>query len=342
MMSDSARSGLRGPVKSCTEESIFEHIKDTQVHFEHTTEYNSDGRILLSRNRNTDGSYWATRYEYTASGQLLKTASGIEGNLLKETDYSYDQQGRLQKISTDASGETPVSFRYDERGQKTKIEVSRAEDYRPNVATGGSPFEAADRAPNLPGGGSATTVYDEHDRPTQVQVRNADGELVSRALRTYDAEGHVNEEKQILDDLVSMFPPEVRMKMLDESGLSPDQLRQELGAQLTNLMAGQADTYSVSYRYDSSGHLVHTCRRIFNHLEEVETTYNEHGDVASEITRSTQLAGDDKSTASFSEVHYSYEYDQQGNWTVKTVSYPSSSDAAFQPSTVSKRSLTYY
>jgi hypothetical protein len=259
MMSDRARSGLRGAVKSCTEANIVNDVRS-----EYTTEYSSDGRIMLSRSRNTDGSYWVTRHEYAASGKLLKIASGTEGQALTETHYSYDQQGRLQKITTDGRGETPVSFRYDESGQKTKIEVSRAEDYRPNIATGGgSPFEAADQAPNLPGGGSATTIYDEYDRPTEVQIRDASGELVSRALRTYDAEGRVTEEKQILDNLISAFPPDVQAKLVEESGLSPDQLRQELGAQLTSLMAGKAETYSVSYRYDSSGRLIHISRRIF-------------------------------------------------------------------------------
>lgn len=342
MISDRARYGLRGGVKSCTEESLFLN----EVRFEHTTEYNSDGRVVLSRSRNTDGSFWVTRYEYGASGQLLKITSGT-GQAATETHYSYDHQGRLQKIMTDGRGETPVSFRYGESGQKTKIEVSRAEDYRPNIATAGSPFEAADRAPNLPGGGSATTIYDEHDRPMEVQVRDASGELVSHALRSYDAEGRVTEEKQVLDNLVSTFPPDVKAKILEESGLSPDRLRQELGAQLTSLMAGKAETYSVSYRYDSSGHLIHTSRRILNEEDEVETIYNDQGDVASEITRRVQLAGADESaiaasSARYSEVQNSYEYDQHGNWTVKTVSYRSSCDAEFQSSCVIKRSLTYY
>lgn len=350
MMSDRVTRGLRGPVKSCTEESTFLPMAEagassSEVHFERTTEYDSDGRIVVTRSRNSDGSQWVTRYEYTASGQLLKTGSGIEGKALTETYYFYDQGGRLQKIATDGKDEAPLTFRYDERGRKTKIETSRAEDYRPNMASGGSPFEAADRAPNLPGGGSATTTYDEQDRPTEVQVRDASGELVSHALRAYDALGHVIEEKQILDNPVNMFPPEAQAKMLAESGLSADQLRQEIGAQLRNLMAGQAEMYSVRYRYDSGGHPIHATRRIFNDEEEIETTYNEHGDEESEITRNMRLGGaanDATPAASYSEVRSSYQYDQYGNWTEKAISYRPSPGAAFQSSTVIKRSLTYY
>jgi YD repeat-containing protein len=255
-MSDRVQAGLRGPVKSSHEESSYPNITDAagkalEVRFEHTTVYDPDGRILSARSRNSDGSQWVTRYEYSNSGQLLKIASGTEGQALTETTYSYDPQGRIEKITTNGRTETPVFFRYDEHGGKAKVQTSRASDYRPNVATGGSPFEAADMAPNLPDGGTTTTIYDGHDRPTEVQVRDTNGELANRALRTYDAQGHVSDEKQIYDNLATMFPPETRQKLLDDSGLSADQLRQELHAQLTTLMKGQAEPYSVSYRYDS-------------------------------------------------------------------------------------------
>jgi hypothetical protein len=279
---------------------------------------------------------------------VLKIASGIEGQATTDTIYSYDHSGKLQNISDSNRPDDPVTFRYDEHGRKTKIEISRPADYRSVIAEAGSPFETADRAPNLPGGGSATTIYDEHDRATEVQVRDASGEVVSRAVRTYDAQGHVLEEKQILDHPETIFPAETRAQILEQSGLSPDELQQELRTQLTKLMAGQSGPQSVSYGYDSHGRVSHANRRIFNMQEEIETTYNEHGDVVSEITRSTRLAGEpDPRTPSaglptYSEVRYSYKYDHHGNWIEQLTSYRSSSDAAFQSSTVIKRILTYY
>jgi hypothetical protein len=351
-MSDRAQTGIRGPVKSCREESTYRNMTDAagkalEVRFEHTTVYDTDGRILSTQSRNSDGTEWVRRYTYSNSAHLLKIASGITGQALTETFYSYDQEGRLEKIATAGRSETPVVFRYDERGRKTKMQTSRASDYRPNSATGGSPFEALDMAPNLPDGGTTTTIYNEHDRPTEVQVRDANGELVNHALRRYDAQGHVSEEKQIYDNLlVTMFPPEARQKLLDESGLSTDQLRQELHAQLTEFTKGQAGHYSVSYRYDSGGRLIHTSRRIFNQEDEIDTTYNEHGDTESEMTRSTRPETENELTApglpSYSEMRYSYQYDEHGNWREKTVSYRSNSDAAFQSSSVIKRSLAYY
>jgi YD repeat-containing protein len=319
-----------------------------EVHSAYTTEYDAAGRTLSTRSENSDGSQRVTRHSYDPSGRLLKIASGIEGQATTDTIYSYDHSGKLQNISDNNRPEDPVTFRYDDRDRKTKIEISRPADYRSGIAEGGSPFEAADRAPNLPGGGSATTIYDEHDRATEVQVRDASGEVVSRAVRTYDAQGHVLEEKQILDNPETIFPAETRAQILEQSGLSPEELKQELRTQLTKLMAGQSGLHSVSYGYDSHGRLSLTNRRIFNLQQEIETTYNEQGDVESEITQSTRLVGEtDPRTPStglpdYSEVRYSYKYDQHENWIEQSISYRSSPDAAFQSSTVTKRILTYY
>ncbi len=353
-MSDREQRNLRGPLKSCTEENTFPGTTDVEgktypeVHSEYTTEYDMAGRLLATRSGNSDGSQWVTRYAYDPSGRLLKTTSGVEGQASTETNYSYDEQGRLQKISGDGRTDNPIIFRYDERGRKSKIEISRPVDYRPNVAVAGSPFEVADRAPNLPGGGSATTIFDEHDRATEVQVRDAGGELVNRALRSYDAQGHVKQEKLIWESPEKMFPPEAMARILEQSGLSLDQLQQELRAQFTKLMNGQSGPYSVSNNYDTEGRINHANRRVFNHEEEIETTYNEHGDVSSEITRSTRLVGEPDPTSpapgppSYSEVRYSYKYDPRENWVEQEISSRSSPDAAFQSSTVTKRTLTYY
>jgi YD repeat-containing protein len=157
-MSERKQHALRGSVKSCTEESTHPGMTAAdgktypEVHSEYTTEYDADGRILATRSRSSDGSQWVMRYSYEAPGRLLKTASGVEGKALTETTYSYDHQGRLQYISDGGRCDGPVSFRYDERGRKTKIEISCSADYRPNTAVAGSPFEVADRAPNLPEG----------------------------------------------------------------------------------------------------------------------------------------------------------------------------------------------
>ena len=351
-MSHRDRDAVRGPVRSCTEESTYPGETDSegriqQVRSKSVTEYDAEGRVTARRYIQLDGSAWTTHDTYDASGRLLKSASGMEGQEVTETVYSYDAQGRLQNIRTGARSESPTTFTYDAQGRKTKVENSRAADYRPNLATGGSPFEALDMAPNLPGGGSATTIYDEHDRATRVEVRDAEGTIVNRAERTYDAQGRVIEEKQILDHLETMIPAEARAKIAEQSGLSPDQLREELRAKLTELMAGHSGPYTVSYSYDDQGRPTIMRRRIFNREEEIEAAYNEHGDVSSEITRikpraeeggSSPLAG----MPPYSEVRYSYKYDDRENWIEKAMSYRSSPDGTFQASSTVERTLTYY
>jgi len=316
-MSEREQHGLRGAVKSCAQEITSSGVTDAQgqtypeVRSTYTTEYDRGGRTVATRSSNSDGSQWVTRYSYDPSGRLLKTASGDEGQATTETIYSYDHGGRLQNISGGDRPDSPVTFSYDGRGRKTKIEISRPADYRPGVAEAGPLFEAAGGAPNLPGGGSATTLYDEQDRATEVHVRDASGESVSRAVRTYDAQGHVLEDKQILDNPETIFPAEIRAQMLEQSGLSRDELQQELRTQLTKLMAGQSGTYTVSDGYDTHGRVSHSNRRIFNEQQEIETTYNEHEDVESEITRSKRLVREtapnnpDAGLPSYSKVRYS-------------------------------------
>jgi YD repeat-containing protein len=102
------------------------------------------------------------------SRKILKDEWGNIGEPTIESVYTYDNQGRLLKVTNSAKPDNPVTFQYDHRGRKTKLQASRPEDYRPNSAHAGSPFEVADSPPNLDGGGSATTFYDGQDRPTEV------------------------------------------------------------------------------------------------------------------------------------------------------------------------------
>jgi len=206
----------------------------------------------------------------------------------------------------------------------------------------GSPFEAAARAPNLQGGGTSTTIFDEHDRPTEVQVRVANGELLSRTLRTYDAEGHVIEEKEIMENPELGFPLEESSKTPEESGLSAEQRRQELREGFLKFMGGP-ERYSVSNRYDARGRLSHSSFRVHRHQGEIEITYNEYGDRESAIG---QDSGSDPNTGdpstSYSETRYSYQYDQHDNWIEKVESQRSSPDGPFQSSPILKRTLAYY
>lgn len=351
-MSDREQRELHGAVKSITEESTFPGVTDAsgnstpEIRSESTTEFDPGGGLMLERSKNPDGSSWVRHNEYDQAGKLLKIASGIEGQVLSETIYSYDLQGRLQKIISPDSGKNPISFSYDDLGRKTSIMTSRPEDYRANMASGGSPFEATQMLPNVPGGGTATTIYDEQNRAVEVVVRDSNGEIVNRATRKYDEQGRIAEEKQILDNPATMFPLEFRTQMAQQAGVSADQFMEELSAQIAKFMVGKS-LYSVSYRYDAKGRLKHSSRQIFNQSEEIETSYSEYGEIESEITRRVRHDNEADPNAGpllpeYLEVRYSYRHDERGNWIEKTVSYRSNPDGAFQSSSVTKRTLTYY
>lgn len=342
-MSDREQRCLRGPLKACTEEHTCPARTDAagktypSVHTQFTTEFDEEGRFLATVHRNSDGSQWMSYFSYDNSGRLSKIASGCEGQMMQAW-YRYDHAGRLKSIQQENKPEGSTTFTYDERGRKAKIEISRPADYCPNLAFAGSPFEVADRAPNLFGGGTATTFYDEQDRATEVHVHNAEGELISRVVRTYDADGRIAEEHQILNKPETLIPAEHRAKMIEESGVSADEVMQELRVQLTKLMSGQPGSHSIAYGYDTQGRPIHTSRRFFNHEDEIEITYNEQGDIASQIERSTRPP--DIST--FSEARYSYTYDQYGNWTEKATFHRCNPEVDFQPLPTVTRSLIYY
>jgi len=338
--SDREKAELRGPVKTCLEETTYPSRTDSNglpsVPFTQRSEmdYDEQGRLLASLYHNPDGSVWVVSNTYNASGKLLKTTSGKEGGPTKATNYAYDEQGRLTSITTD--GAAPVTFHYDEQGRKTKVQTSRAEDYRANVGVAGSPFEGADRPPNMPGGGTATTKYDENDRPTGIEVRNAQGEAVSRALRVYDKQGNITEEKQILDDPISILPVEVRAGIASEPSQA-DALR----AQITQAMGGHEGISSVGYTYDAQGRITERTRQFFNQVERIETTYNEQGDVAGEKTLSTQEDEQEQPPQS-PETRFTYHYDQHGNWTEKITLQSTSARGAFEPCDTTRRTLTYF
>ena len=342
-MSDRERQGLRGLVKTCAEERTYPPFTSSDGSQRpggkslNTTEYDVAGRVVSRRWRNPDGSEVVTRHTYDASGHLLKTDSGKDGEPKAETVYSYDEQGRLLNI-TSGNTRSPITFRYDERGRKTKVQTTTAADFRPDMAIAGSPFQAADMPPNLPDGGVATTIYDEQDRPTEVQIRDSHGQLLSHAVRIYDQQGRDSEEKQIIDNPEMMIPAELR-KQAEAAG-ALEQMR----AEINKFLGGPQGMHSVSYTYDEKGRITHTRRKLFTGPDEIETSYNEYGDQAGEITRRTRdtALGTAPSPPEYSEVRYAYQYDTHGNWTEQTISYRHSTDGAFQSSTTTRRTLTYH
>ncbi len=193
------------------------------------------------------------------------------------------------------------------------------------------------------------TIYDENNRPVEEQVRDADGQVVSRVVRMYNAAGLVVEEKPVVKNPSSV---------LDR--LPADAVSQMNDAQkqtMTELLKGQAGS-TTFYAYDAQGRV--TTKRQTGVFQNVTvTSYNDHGDLSEErstvisalpagvplsiaengIIAPTKFAGPAANVLDDSDTRYSYQYDDYGNWTEQTASDAKRPNA---PATVRRRTLTYY
>jgi hypothetical protein len=139
---------------------------------------------------------------------------------------------------------------------------------------------------------------------------------------------------------LNLIPADARAKILADSGASGADLRE----QLKKLMGGHEGVHSEAYSYDAQGRVTETRRRFFNQDETIETTYNEQGDVAVEITQSLPGSNEQEQTlpAQNSEAHFTYQYDDHGNWTEKITSNSSGPGAPFEATGTIRRTLTYF
>lgn len=332
-VSDLERAGLRGPVRSVEEEQTYppftpsDGIVDPEFKSWKKTEYDRKGRITAiwgrdsSREHGLGKALYVTRYTYSDTGQLVRMTREVDGARDCETLYRYDDHGRLESITNSKDAGNPIAFHYDAQGRKTKIAIAKPIELpkgQPEYAISASAeylFDSASSAVTLPEGGSAVTIYDEQDRPIEVQTRTANGEITFRAIRVYDEQGRITEEKQMIGDPLGMIPGAEQKKIFDTGEITPQQLRD----QITQLLGG-SEMQSTRYVYDAQGRKVLSTHKLFGHEEQrLETSYNEHGYVAKEIEERTTSGtpGEEHDKKSAFEKVYRYEYDDRDNWTLK-------------------------
>lgn len=332
--SDREKAGLRGPIRSVEEERIYPSFtaSDGTAYPElkswQKTEYGREGRIAAmwtrdsSREHGMGDALHVTRYAYNAAGQLVRRTFESDGNLQCEIVFEYDDKGRLKTITNSKEPDNPIAFRYDAGGRKTKIAIQKPVPLPEGTTTVSRSME------NLFGdeggamtswdGGSTITLYDERDRPIEVQIHDTSGALNSRAVRVYDQQGRVIEEKMMMEDPLAMIPAAQQKTILKQDGVTAQELRD----QISNFLGG-SEMWSEKFSYDQQGRKITTVRNTFNHMNESTTTsYNEHGDPAKEISQSTASGtGNPDADGTWSaELVFTYEYDANGNWTLKKTS----------------------
>jgi YD repeat-containing protein len=354
-MSDRGKAGLRGPVRTCIKEITYPTGKCLT-----TTEYSTDGRVLTTRTTQPDGPGWVTTHTYDADGRLTKTTSGNASGPDTETLYAYDEAGRLLSI-TEASKDrgSKTEFHYDEQGRKTAVQNFDARTFqRPQGAMyAGSPWDLAVGAGiGVSVGGHITTIYDGN-QPTEAQIYDGDGCIVSRIVRSYDADGRIIEEREIEGN-----PPLI---LADKFGVEeePQSTAAQLEAMnkaMKSMLSGRTGA-RISYAYDAQGRVVEIHDRNFVFDKVTTTSYNEHGDesalretitVNSTVPIGVAFSEDENGTFTpinpaaeptrfpeiSGEVRYTYQYDSYGNWTEQTAHQSSTPEG----SSSERRTLTYY
>jgi hypothetical protein len=361
-MSDRDKAGLRGPVKTCVETTgPLDGSK-----YSTTTEYSLEGKFLSSRNTNSDGSEWVRTQTYDDDGRLTKTIWGKVGEPGDESLYTYDGTGRVRTITNYPEKGGRIDYQYDERGSKTTVQIFDPETLKrtQNSAFGGiSPWDiAAGFGGGVPIGGNITTIYNDNDQPTEAQLRDSQGDILTRIVRNYDANGRLFEEKSVLENPALMVAA--------TSGIEgqPQATAAQLEAMnkaMKQMMGGQSGT-GTTYGYDAQGRVTEMRVRNFIFDKVTTTSYNEHGDKSVEVDATTDNSSFPFGTA-FSvdesgtiipdnrgaepprlpdlffdetKVSYAYQYDSYGNWTQQTVNR--SSKLGGKASSTSYRTLTYY
>jgi YD repeat-containing protein len=370
-MTDREKAGLRGPVKICVEEGQY-HTGGYVT----TTEFTADGRLLSTRHINPDGSEWVTTQTYDPAGRLAKTTFGKSGEPGEETLQSYDEVGRLLSITHSTKTGDRTEYQYDAQGRKTAIQtfapetLQRFEDG--HVAVHGSFWDAAVRSGiGVPVGGRITTIYNEKDQPTEAQILDAKGQVVTHFVRTYDAGGRISEEKSICGNaargfadqfanrLVESVPSELRDRVTSEE---VDRVS-ELISKIASALFGDEPIQVMSYTYDTQGRITTTRQRHMGLESSTVSAYNDHGEKAEEQHNFTaNPAFQSEARARLEKIgitppktpespqpahglpelqvtRFAYQYDSYGNWTQQAISSPSCPD---QPPTVLSRKLTYY
>ncbi|HTQ62094.1 MAG TPA: RHS repeat domain-containing protein [Candidatus Solibacter sp.] len=356
-MSDRDNAGLRGPVHICVEETAFPSARFSSTHT-----YDIDGKLLVNSIKSSDGSDWVTTRTYDSEGRLISVASGSAGEPGSESLYSYDDSGRLLSITNNLRKGSRLDFHYDAQGRKSSIQsfAPGSLENRRNVSFGGSDWDAMQSGSRVSEGGTVVTLFNQNDQPIEAQVRDAQGQIVSRVLRTYGANGQLVEEKPTFENLAPALIE--NMPAEQQNQMTPEDIK-DMSMVMARVMTGRTPA-GTTYAYDSQNRLIATRERNMTFDQTTSITYNEHGDKAEErktyAENSIVPTGVEFSVGEHGAVipnkpsaqqppqpplpeptviKYTYQYDAYGNWTQQTATDTTHPN---QPPIIRTRQLTYY
>jgi YD repeat-containing protein len=203
--------------------------------------------------------------------------------------------------------------------------------------------EGTDVAYSAPGATTSTTIYDEHDRPSEVSFYDANNALVSRVKFSRDQDGRVRSER------MEFAGPGALLGQAFDTNVPSDE-RASMMELLKTVFDDQA--FSVAtYAYDEKGRRVETIRRMGKLSEErVTVRYDDFdnpvGEVRSDVNREMRM-GDgvvktEERPSHVQHVRFEYQYDVHGNWTERIVWQRMEPSTDERPSNVERRTIAYH
>jgi hypothetical protein len=298
--------------------------------------------VNIEENVLGDGSKYVTTTKYSPDGKLLAP---------KTPFTSVPEPGGHVEVRYEHGVKTTIQT-FD---SKTQMQLSST--YGENF----SPWDSAALGGGVPKGGNVTTLYDENNQATELQIRGADEAVICRMMRTYNANGRVTEEKTIVENPAASILDKLPQVNRDE--ITPEQLK--INVAVSSFMMRGKSQVGVFYTFDEQNRLVKIVER--SPLVEKTTTIanNEQGDKAQErvtladneaLPSGALLRIDETGTPvpidpdakpnlpatvpkEYS-IRYVYQYDSFGNWVqrIRIVSM----DSQPEESSVRNRKLSYY
>jgi YD repeat-containing protein len=349
-MTERERWALRGPVHTCRLQRTWYSRKcgaeacETEERGDITSlEFRADGSLVRRWHHNPDGSEWTTTYAYDDAGRVASARTEKGSGVVEIQFYEHDDVGRLVRViarSGDGGDQIAESYEYDVAGHKKKtLHVDVATQSPDTLYCWG--VEGTNSSYSAPGATTPTTLYNEHEQPTDLLLYDGANRLLSHVEFRYDGDGNLVEEAQTT--VAEMLSPQM-LASLNQAQL--ETVRGLLGA------AGHPKLRI--HRYDERGRRIET-RSPMGPLGEVRNTvaYNDHDDPIQEVCEEEDREygmdeggrlsdAPSKVNTSRSESRFRYDYDAFRNWVTKTVESCGGTGQEFTVSGVERRMIGYF
>ena len=305
--------------------------------------FRPDGRIEASTFHNPDGSLARTAWSYDAGGRLIERQVWMDDGPRSTTRYVYDSLGRrLRTVEVVSDGGTRdvETYRYDSFGRKTRVQFLPQTAGALHVTPDGSEI-----AYGGTGATTSTTVYDDHDRTSEVQFHDATHRLVYSVVFVRDGEGRTLSEEAVFG---GEFPIGQELQSRLAGASAHDRAR---FTKLVETVFADQRLTRIRYEHDSKGRKVSVTKQMGS-LGEDRTTfvYDDHDNVIEECEETRSHAANVNEQGEIVTIEepatrqcnrLEYQYDSRGNWTERIVSICIGDDEDYRPSNVERRRFTY-